>query len=997
MILQNVQFPRTDICSRERMFFRPGQGTIVKGSDSTIVFQRGSNVDTNTYFNSFSIGKWLKYTRIDNLSINIDFKGSFWVTLYHLYVDNDKVIYKALNEVQIDSDERDVRTIAFDTLPDYGILHFKLTALQDDCEYYGGYYSTENSFEPKDVKIAVGICTFKREEDVTHNIGRFNSALMQNPDSPLYGNLEIFISDNAQTLDIDALSSETVHIFPNKNAGGSGGFTRTIIEALNSGKEFTHMLLMDDDILINPDALVRTYTFLSCIKPEYSNVFIGGHMLNRERQYLQSEAADYFYKVVHRPIKARYVLENDRDIAENEIEEPINHFAWWFCCMPMEVISDTNLPMPFFIKRDDIEYGLRNGRQFVTLNGINVWHEPFEKKENVHLQYYYFRNLLIMDSIHRQSLTKDDVKAELKRVVFEKFAWQYKYRGAEFAMMGVQDYLKGIDYFKSLEPEGLNEALMKLNYKKQPLEDFDWTFRYREYSNNFKYEESKLKEIVRKATFNGWLLPRKDDITVPSFIPNSGLFFRTNRALNYEDSSKTAYVTQRDYKSLAVITKMYYETIRLIDKKYDEVTTEFRDRIGELTNIDFWNEYLARGKEEYHFESRLNEKVRPDNTKAQRDELLESYATQAAQMAAVTSPLINNRIMLQVCRRKGFTCNPKYILKELVAEFGDELEYIWVTDHPSSCTPSDEYPVKVVEADSDEHKKLFAQSKVFITNDMVPAWAAHRPGQIWINTWHAAGPTKHVGFDYIVTKSTFGEKIFELKNRSADYYLAANDVSAKDFAEAFRLDIKRFIKTGTPRNDIFFGDREDLKKEVRAKIGVGEDTRLLIYAPTFRDGWKSDDFGMDYERLKAALSRRFGGEWEILFRNHGIITNKKPVDGAIDVTDYEDMNELLLVSDVLISDYSSCIHDFAVQKKPCFLYATDIQDYLDKERGFIIPIEEWPFDIAADNDELEAVVENFDEDAYTKRLDAFYEGIGFMEDGNASKRVVDLIRKAIGK
>lgn len=992
MILQRIQFPRTDICSREKMFFRVSEGAILKGSDNSIVYQRGSISDTNTYFNSFSISKWVKYTQIKDVNITIDFKGSFWVVLYSLFIDNNRVIYKNVKELQIDSEERASKTISFDTMPDRGVLHFKLISLSDSSVYYGGYYSTDDSFPVNDVSLAIGICTFRREDDVHRNIRLFNKDLVENPNSALRDKIQIFISDNGRTLGND-LESEHVHIFPNKNAGGAGGFTRTMIEALKSRQEFTHMLLMDDDVLINPESVSRTIAFLQCLKPEYQHAFIGGHMLNKERQYQQSEAADCWDRVRHHPVKPRFALENDRDIIENEIEEKVNYLSWWYCCMPMNVISNDNLPLPLFIKRDDIEYGLRNGSIFITLNGICVWHEPFDKKAVAHLQYYYFRNLLIIDSVHRK-LTKEHVKQELQRVVIEQHLYRYRYRDAEFALLGVQHYLKGIDFFKSLEPEGLNEALYKHNYSWQPVENFNVSFSYRSYADSFSYNESPLKRKLREMTFNGILLSANQDVTVPSYAPNPGLIFRADKVLNYEDSSRTAFMTQKDKACIRAILKMYHETLRMLDSRYDEVTEEYRERFSELTNIDFWTDYLSREKESYDFEKRYDDRVRPSNTKEQRDELLESRLLRTIQRV-VPTPLKGNRIMLHAENRKGFTCNPKYVLQKLIETMDDACEIIWVSPDPKSCELGNTYGVRVVKEDSKEHKELYLGTKVYITNDSFPEWAEHKPGQIWINLWHGALSYKHIGLEYLVTRSRYSEELFNIANRQPDYYISACHAFTADTAASFGFDEAIFREYGLPRNDIFFGEHEDLKKAVRAKLGIDEGKKVALYAPTFRLGWKSSTYGLDFAKLKKSLAQRFGGEWEVLFRNHSFVTGPSRFSATIDVTSYEDMNELMLVADVLLSDYSSCMYDFSLQRKPCFVYAPDADTFINSDRGLAIPMDEWPYPIARSNDELAKAITSFDETSYKQRLEEHFDSVGAADDGHASERVVELIRSAM--
>lgn len=663
--------------------------------------------------------------------------------------------------------------------------------------------------------------------------------------------------------------------------------------------------------------------------------------------------------------------------------------------MPISVISEDNLPLPLFIKRDDIEFGLRTGKTFITLNGINVWHESFDGKESAHLQYYYFRNLCIMDSIHKPSFSKKTLRNELEAVVLKRFLWRYEYKKAELALLGVQHFLRGIDWFKKLEPEGLNAALLKLNYKKEPLESFNWTFQYRNFTSNIcpkrmGFFERFYNEYVHGATFNGWLLPSKDRVIAPVSVSDVQLFYRANRVLNYDDTNKVAYITQKDWGCFLEILKMYHETLRLIDEKFDEVHDEFKERYRELTTIDFWQEYLSRESVEFELESRLTELNRPQSTAKQRNELIKSYLSQAAEQVNVFNSISQNIVVFSAPNRRGITCNPKYILEGLYRECGDSLEYYWVSDYPETCDFG-VLPVTVVKTNSDEHHRITAQAKVYITNDFFPSWAAHRDGQTWINTWHGGINFKHIGYDYIVTKSLFAEKIFELENREADYYLSASDAFTKDFSESFHVSASKFLPFGYPRNDILLRHNDELEKTIRKQLKVGNGTKLVLFAPTFRKGSKVQTFGMDFERLRRSLADRFGGEWVILFRNHGFVKGRKSERGVIDVSDYADMNELLLVADVLISDYSSCMYDFSLQRKPCFVFATDMDTYVNSDRGFATPPEVWPYPISTDNDSLSQAIVDFGQEAYLTKLDEFYKVAGAHDNGHATERAVNLV------
>lgn len=994
MILQKLSFQNPNICEREHMYYNC-ENVVTLMEKEFSIFSKGSILRSDTYFNSFSIGKWKKYTKINNLKLTLILKGEFLVRICHAETMHANVKRKIISETTFTSCKADTICLPIKLEEFSGLYYFELISLSDQSEYMGGAYETD--VEPDEilnVKIAIGICTFRREKYIINNLNILDSVILNNPESPLYNRLEIFVSDNGKTLPSN-LNSDYIHVFPNRNLGGAGGFTRSMIEIMHDTKVkgFTHVLLMDDDVRMNPDSLERTYALLSLLKPEYKDTFIGGHMLKIDATNIQSEAADHWNIVAHHPVKYNYNLENIKYILKNEIEDSVNYLSWWYCCMPISVVNANNLPLPIFIKRDDIEYGLRNGNHFLTLNGICVWHEPFEYKNASYLEYYYFRNLCIMNSRHRLSFSEKRLQNELKLRTTRSLL-RFRYKEAELGLLGVQHYLKGIDWLKTQDAEKLNGEIMKLGYKKKPLDDLDFVFAHGVYEKNLKYEEGKKKKLIRLLTLNGLLLPANKSIVVPAYQPSTALFYKAKRVLNYEEITNSGFITERDFHSLFKILKMYRDTQKMIRKNFNRITNEYRSRYDELTNLDFWNKYLFESGECDVIVSIMDKKKRPKNTKYQYKHLLKTYLLRMLQALLFWLPIKKNRVMFYVHERKGMTCNPKYIANKLIELYGDKLELIWVTMYPETCSDATDLGIKVIKRNSIEEFKYYLRTRFYITNDMFPCWALHRWNQKWMNTWHGALSYKHIGYDYIAPMSSLGDKLFRMSNRQPDFYLSGCQEFTKDTSKSFLLDEKVFLPTGLPRNDILFEDSQKYKDKIRTYYKIESDKKMVMFAPTFRRGMKSDTYGMDFELLRKTLSDKFDGEWVILFRNHTFVKNKQNYyNGVIDVSRYNDMQELLCAADVLISDYSSCMYDFCMTKKPCFVYTTDLDNYINNDRAFAVPIENWPYTISKSNEELAKHIKEFSQDTYIKRVNKHLKEVGVHDDGTASLQVAKLIEK----
>jgi len=225
------------------------------------------------------------------------------------------------------------------------------------------------------------------------------------------------------------------------------------------------------------------------------------------------------------------------------------------------------------------------------------------------------------------------------------------------------------------------------------------------------------------------------------------------------------------------------------------------------------------------------------------------------------------------------------------------------------------------------------------------------------------------------------------------------------------------LRYGHARNDILFNNtpefRNEIRKRVLTKIGILHqyaefqdaaeiegymNANYVIYAPTFRDVGSIEELTLDYYALILALQKKFGGTWKVLVRYHPKDKSKwakKPsTRHIINVTTYPDMQELLVMADAAITDYSSWICDFVLTRRPGFLFATDMEAY-NNERGFYYPLNTTPFSVATSEEELIQNICSFNETEYIKKTDEFIADKGCVDDGHAAQRVVDKIQEIL--
>lgn len=596
--IQNLLFPLPEICSEEALYFRrSGNCKYFFALDYLECLDESALIEFDSYFNSFSLEKWIKYTIIDNVNLSLEIQGKFLVTIFRKYRSGrgSEVLTEILSETIIETWQREHVKIPIYFKQTTGLVSFKILALNKNCRFFGGNYFTE-IIESKiqDVKIGINICTYKREEFVTSNLKKLNEDFFSNPDNEIYDHCEAFITDNAKSLKINELQSEKIHIFPNKNVGGSGGFTRGLIEIRNrkETENFTHALFMDDDIVLDPEVIFRTYSVLSLVKEKYSEAFVGGSMLRLDCQYSLHEAGGYWDNGAINSIKKGLDLRNFEACIYAEYEETANYNAWWYCTVPLSIIDENNLPLPIFIKADDVEYGLRNMKYLILMNGICVWHEPFENKYSSMQWYYILRNQCIVNSVH-STFNKKQFFEEFRNTVFREIAW-YRYKNAELIMRGVNDFLKGIGWLKKQSGEKLNLEITQSGYKLQSIDELKVPFSYPLYEKMLKIrDKNKFYRWLRIRSFNGLFFKPKVKIAYMSIgKPRAVQCYRAKKVLSYDELSHTGFVTEKDTKkSLALLFK-YMLLKTKFKRKAFKVMKEYKNNVLEITSLTFWKKYL---------------------------------------------------------------------------------------------------------------------------------------------------------------------------------------------------------------------------------------------------------------------------------------------------------------------------------------------------------------------------------------------------------------------
>lgn len=382
--------------------------------------------------------------------------------------------------------------------------------------------------------------------------------------------------------------------------------------------------------------------------------------------------------------------------------------------------------------------------------------------------------------------------------------------------------------------------------------------------------------------------------------------------------------------------------------------------------------------------------------------------------------------LVSVCAfegKGGFGCNPKYIVQELHKKNPD-IEFVWFLN---SDAMGKEMPAYIRKVPNTLISRAYwlTRSKVWIDNYRKPLGTVKRKGQYYLNTNHYTLGIKTVG---LWRGKGFSKMAYLVSKNDSDMIddLIIDSKFGEIISPRGLLYDGPYLKTGAPRCDVLFGNREEQKRIFRRKHHLPEDVKIVMYAPTFREGAhggkryvysRKDE--IDFKRVLENLEERFGGQWCLCFRVHPQLAEKYSglceQDNSIRIIDEsqaDDMYEVLAAMDAYITDYSSACFEAGFAKIPTFIYAEDIEKYVH-DRGALFwnlaskhrhHIErnlkilkdldvEFPFSVARTNDELERDVQSFQTKQYTEKLDLFHERIGLVFSGNASELIADRIIK----
>lgn len=343
------------------------------------------------------------------------------------------------------------------------------------------------------------------------------------------------------------------------------------------------------------------------------------------------------------------------------------------------------------------------------------------------------------------------------------------------------------------------------------------------------------------------------------------------------------------------------------------------------------------------------------------------------------------KVVLDVFNGNGYGDNPKYIAEEILRQNLD-YELIWLLRKENMGNHNLPKQIRPVRIDSLRAIYELVTAGVWVDNHLKPGYVKKRKGQFYIQTSHGLPCLKRLEFeDYA--------ELCKVEAKKIDVYLS-NSSWTSSVIEKDLLFNGEILECGAPRSDILLASDASVNDRVRAAYQLMPEQKIVLYAPTWRPHYDLSKYTFDVDMCLEALAQRFAGDWVFMVRHHPAVHDRSlGISGnsrIVDASQYEDMQELLAVVDVVVTDYSSLMFDFAIRRLPVFLYTPDIVAYRN-ERGFYFEDNDLPFSFSISNVQLANDIKEFDENSYVEQIDGFFDSIGTYDHGAASQAVVSRI------
>ncbi len=588
-LLQRLTLPRAE--TTEPLLYTRTEGDVTFANDAAQL-RTGAELSFDTSFGVFAAGRWKRLSIVDSLQVTINAVGSGRIELVGV---TSRVAGLLMHEEIVVSAGISPSGKTTLDVPDFakspiGSYFVRISAEQSDVVVSGGQWTTKTQ-APREVRLSLSITTFNRQDYVKPTVAKVLH-LVESLDS-LRNNMRILVVDNARNIKFDTAPNAPITVVPNPNLGGAGGFARGIIYLRDEGWS-THVLLMDDDITLEPEALVRTFALFTFARD--AKLCIHGAMLSEEQAWMQFEAGSkYRWRSLY-PLRA---IGREDDLRERKLalrdvrEKKFAYTAWWYTAFPISITRDN--PLPVFVRGDDVAFGLMHtGEHSVTMNGVIVWHADFGLKNNPSSLYYEKRNFAIIDTLVFDNHHWWHLARRFIALCFRNL-FSMRYASVEYMIRGVRAYLAGPQALMATDHSALHDELRKVTEEKPgPLSP-------ELAAVSITTPRPKLIRLIGFALalplVGGYVLPkvlRRDTLrTAPIDSRAVGLATRYNRILYRHDRLPEGFLVERDAKRFFSLLREVAVVTKDIAFNYKRLKGEYKEAYPTLVSDESWHARFA--------------------------------------------------------------------------------------------------------------------------------------------------------------------------------------------------------------------------------------------------------------------------------------------------------------------------------------------------------------------------------------------------------------------
>lgn len=573
--IQQFCWPDISLVPEVELYGRVNESAKISLTAKGVSFKENGSFLTDTFFNSLSVGVWKKHTKIDDLSFLLEGKGKF---LIQFGLNRLGHAHRWLYEIEVYIDGSTNIPLDFWTNLEDGMLYCKITALTEATIINGGYIT--NTIPLHDVKLGIVITHFNRKAYVVPAMKRIQEQLTS--DERFKNKIDLIVVDNSQNITDEESHGAT--IIPNLNLGGSGGFTRGLLHLKDNN--YSHCLFMDDDASCEIESIRRTYNLLQYSKTK--NFAVAGSLLRELEPYHLFEKSAKFDGFC-KPLKSGLNMKEVKDLllSEQNNYKP-DYGGWWFYAFKIDEVK--HYAFPFFVRGDDIQFGLLNKHEICTMNGIGCWGDDFGLKSGPLPIYLDTRNHLLQKMVILDNSAISTLMVAIKFFLAAIFSYNYAtVQAVRYALIHVMEgknfWYKNMD-MSEIRPL-INSFTPFEKMEKINLADFE--------PIRVDYNESKLKKLIRIVTLNGFLLPSfliKDEVVYQdkSFRAWIRALYRHKKVLYFYEPSGLGYIAEHNkglfFKELSAFG---VQAIKFIFK-YKNLKKEYKDALPYMTSEEFWRE-----------------------------------------------------------------------------------------------------------------------------------------------------------------------------------------------------------------------------------------------------------------------------------------------------------------------------------------------------------------------------------------------------------------------